>query len=654
MELSLIEICEKIASTNAKSHNKPELYDSASEIINSFKNNEVPSDFLLTAQSVKNIQLDLTARDEALKVSASHLFLTLVQLSRKLPPDTAHEPNSWTLPIQTFASNIKSLVQTCFPLLGSTNTLSQQKSLSVVVQYIEAIKAWSDQTNDDAHSLLTNMIEMRILPRLENMLGESEKQELLAMKIWQQMIHSIGNYIPKTNHELINRLLKLIEYCFKNPRQEVQLCAYTSWSILIKTFSLHPTYLVRKLRLFNVPLLSCAVKQEHRYALVDVERAKTWSQLMVSLTPELQDHATTVCTPFFFFCIGLDPKISALKKFNEAFKTHFNSFINENINLAERSWDASLLENSINFLNLLSSFSNTQHLPKKALSDPQTLYEWRTQLCLQGIQSLAAFLQIELPSSQLVSNYAAFSEINTDLCQFANDPNYLAARNNWVRDNHRVLLALVGLSIHLFDPMDGPIVAECFGKILTILTSFHYVSDQLFYPLLAICQTALAKRHNVHVIVSLVAHIHQSFSGQISAPIHESSDCTIAHLLIEILLDSHMLSFAETLPESFFQSYQHLLSSRKMPTVDLCDFQHFLTKLDSSHNDPTDLWRGWKLTAEVSCVALTFLYSNPVVLICSTFIGTTSGHAIFKFCNNRLYSRFLGLLLHALVRTHTD
>ena len=615
MELSLIEICEKIASSSAKSHNKPDLYDSASEIINTFLTNEVPSNFLLTGQAVQNIQSDLTARDEVLKVSASHLFLTLVQLSKTLSPDMAHGPNSWTVPIQIFALNIRYLVKTCFPLLGSTNIISQQKSLSVVVQHIEAIKAWSDQTNVEAHSMLTNLIEMRILPRLENMLGEPEREELLAMKIWQQLIHSIGNYIPKTNHELINRLLKLIEFCFKNTRQEVQLCAYASWSILIKTFSLHPTYLVKKLRLFNVPLLSCAVKQEHRYAAVDVERAKTWSQLMVSLTPELRDHASTVCTPYFFFCIGLDPKITAINKFNEGFKTYFKSFIDDNIILVERSWNASFIDSNINFLNVLSGPNNSQHLPKKALSDPQTLYDWRAQLCLQGIQSLAALVQTEEPSSHL-ARYAVFNEISADLWQFSSNANYLDARDDWVRENHRVLLTLIGLSIHLFDPIDGPIVAECFRRILDIMTSLYHTNDQLLYSLLAVCQTALAKRHNVNVIVSLVASIHNTFHRQVSVPIHESSDCTIAHLLIEILLDPQVMSFEETLPESFYNSYQTLLSCRNLRTIGLNDFQHFLTKLDTSNNDPTSLWRGWQLTARVSCISLFAYIYILLVLIC--------------------------------------
>ena len=610
MELNLIEIFAKIANTSIKSHNKPELYDSATKMVSSFQDNEVPADFFLTCQAVQNIQSDLTARDEAVKVSASHLFLTLVQLSRTLAPDVAHDPNSWTLPIQTFVSNIKLLIQICFPLLGSTNNTSQQKSLGVVVQHIEAIKAWSDQLNEEAYTLLTNLIEQRILPRLEDMLGEPEKEELLAMKIWQQLIHSIGNYIPKTNHELINRLLKLVEFCFKNTRQEVQLCAYTSWSILIKTFSLHPTYLVKKLRLFNVPLLSCAVKQDHRYAPVDVERAKTWSQLMVSLTPDLQDHASTVCTPFFFFCIGLDPKITALKKFNETFKAHFTTFIEANINLVERSWNASFLDSNINFLNLLSCPNNTLHLPKKALWDAQALYDWRTQLCLQGIQFLAALIEIELeePSSQLAHRYPVFNEISADLCQFSNNNKYLTARNEWVRENHKLILSLIGLSVHLFDPLDGSIVAECFRRFLHIMTSSYHMDDQLIYSILAICQTALAKRHSVPVIVSLVASIYHSFYGQIYVPIHESSDCTVAHLLIEILLDHHVLSFGETLPESFYDSYQNLLSCRNLQTIGLSDFEHFLTKLHASNNDPTSLWRGWKLTAEVSCTLCLFIY----------------------------------------------
>ncbi|KAI6651629.1 Telomere-associated protein RIF1-like isoform X1 [Oopsacas minuta] len=626
MELSLSDVCEKISNTNLRTNNKTELYRNASELFDSCQIGEITDDLPLTSQSVKNIQTDLTARDEELKVSASHLFLSLVHLSKTITPQLSQRPDCWTIPIKSFLSDAGYLVQTCFPLLGSTNIVSQQKSLSIVMQYIDQIKSWSVQTNEEAQMLLTHLVEMCVLPRLENMLGEPERQEVLAMEIWQQLIHSIGNYIPIIKHELINRLLKLIEFCFKNTREGVQLCAYKSWSILIRTFSLHPTFLVKKLRLFNVPLLSSAVKQDHRYAAVDVERAKTWCQLILSLMPELQDHANSVCTPFFLFCIGLDPKLTLSRKFNETFETHFNSLTNSrnsSDSLQESlpihfTQDAqptvstvlSSIENDANFMTLLSSLNNTQHLPKKAVLDPESMFDWRKQLCYQGIKSLAQFLNITQPCNQ------SYTDTNTD-------KNNINVRNAWILDNHKVLLTLIGLSVHHFDPSEGAILSECFGNITHIMTSAEsgVNSADLLYPSLVICQTAVSRKHSIHTVISLIESVYNSIPGQLSLPLSDSTNSATALLFIEILLDHHMLNSGDV-PDSFFNLYQQLLYCSNIGSRDVREYQHFLAKLETPHNDVSMLWRSWKLTAEALLVNIQS--SNGVKQEDSTPVSTYS------------------------------
>lgn len=576
--MELEEVCEQISSINTSE--KTELYENACAIFDSFQNGELPDELPLTTQAFTNLLSDLTAKDEELQVTATHLFLVLLHLSSTATPRLSERTDAWTVPFHSFLEDESRLVQTCFPFLGSTNTVSQQRSLKIVKQRIERIKSWSVGTNKEAQLILMQIVENCVLPRLEKMLGEPERQEVLAMKIWQQLIHSIGNYIPQTNHDLINRLLKLIEFCFKNTRQEVQLCAYTSWSILIQTFSLHRTYLVKKLRLFNVPLLSCAVKQEHRYAIVDVERAKTWRQLMLSLMSELQDHANTVFTPFFLFCIGLDPKMTLCKKFSETFKAHFSSLTTSDNTHAHRTASQVLasIENNSDFMTLLSSLNTTQHLPKKAVSDPETVFDWRKRLCTEGIYSLFDFLSIEFHSNQNLS----------------------AVRDMWLRDNYRVLLTLIGLGVHFFEPSEGYILAECFRQIICTLTSSGEGVDttDLLYPSLVIIQTALANNHTPHTVVSLLESVCTSLTAQLSLPLCDSTSLTVCHVFTELLLDTRILQ-AAVMPEAFHSLYKQLINCVDSESRGLEQYQHSPVNLDVS-GDLDALWRGWKITGEVS------------------------------------------------------
>ena len=573
--MELRELCEQISSTSLKNSTKTELYEKACIIFDSLKNGALPDEVPLTTEAFSNLQSDLTARDEELQITASHLFLTLTDLSTTVTPQLSERIDIWTLPFHSFLEDESRLVQTCFRLLGSTNKVSQQKSLKIVKERIDRIKSWSVGTNKEAQKILMQLVENCVLPRLEKMLGEPERQEVLAMRIWQQLIHSIGNYIPQTNHDLINRLLKLIEFCFKNTRQEVQLCAYTSWNILIQTFSLHRTYLVKKLRLFNVPLLSCAVKQEHRYAIVDVERAKTWRQLMLSLMSELQDHANTVYTPFFFFCIGLDPKMTLCKKFNEMFKSHFSS-----LTFSDQTASQLLtsIENNSDFMTLLSNLNTTQHLPKKAVSDPETMSDWRKRLCTEGIQTLSDFLSIEFLSNQNLST----------------------VRDMWLRDNYRVLFTLIGLGFHLFDSTEGSILADCFRQITCTLTSSKEDIDtaDLLYPFLVIIQTAVANNHIPDTVISLIESVCTSVTEQLNLPLCDSTGPTVSLVLTELLLDNRVLQ-AGDMPEAFFSLYKQLINCKDIDSRGLEEYQHFLVKLEVSC-DLNTLWRGWKITVEVS------------------------------------------------------
>ena len=571
-------MCEQISSTSLKTSAKTDLYENGCAIFDSFPNGELPEEVPLATQAFINLHSDLTARDEEVRETATHLFLTLLHLSTTIPPQISERPDSWTLPFRSFLEDESRMVQTCFPLLASTDKVSQQKSLKIVMQCIQRIKSWSVSTNEETQVILMQLVEKCVLPRLEKMLGEPERQEVLAMRIWQQLIHSIGNYIPQTNHDLINRLLKLIEFCFKNTRQEVQVCAYTSWSILMQTFSLHRTYLVKKLRLFTVPLLSCAVKQEHRYAIVDVERAKTWRQLMLSLMCDLQDHANTVYTPFFFFCIGLDPKLTLCKEFNEVFKTHFSSKTTSDNPQPHQTVSQILtsIENNMDFMSLLSSLG-TQHLPKKALSDPEIMCDWRRRLCTEGIHSLSEFLSVE----------------------FGTNHNLSAVRDKWVRDNYRVLVTLVGLWLQLFEPSEGSVLTECFRQVTCTLTSSGEVdSTDLLYPSLVIIQTAVANNHTPHTVVSLIESVCTSVTGQLSLPLCDSTGPTASLVLTELLLDNRVLQL-DDMPEAFFSSYKQLINCNDINSRGIEEYQHFLSKIEVSHNVQT-LWRGWKITGEVS------------------------------------------------------
>ena len=609
METALTDICEKIASINGKS--KLEVYKSAFKVFSDCLIKGVPSNISLSALAVENIQSDLASHEEALKNAASHLFLALLQLSITLSSAVASRLDSWTYPVQNFLADTKSIVQFCFPLLGSKQQESQQESLSVVRSCIQNIRKWGKPSNEEAQTILTNLVEVRILPRLEEMLGAPEQQEVLAMEIWQQLIHSIGNYIPTTNHELINRLLKLIEFCFKSTRPEVQRHAYASWSILIRTFSLHPTFLVKKLRLFNVPLLSCAVKQEHRYVPVDVERAKTWCQLITSLASDLQDHSNSVLGPFFFFCIGLDPKLTQTDKFNETYISHFSSiFCNadldgmqatemDGINLVQRTLE--YIENSGEFLSLLSRLASKQHLPKKAMADPVILNEWQEQLAFQGLQALAAFLNADIPQES--AQHGLYAELIEQLDPVLTSSEYTTARNSWMFANHRLLLVLIGVCVQLLDPIHGEMIGECFRRIMMIVTSSQEVVDrtQLLYPTLALSHTAVLNKHDTSTVVKIISTINLFIPEQMCIPLSSSQrEASIgARFFLDILLDPDLLSCEQPLADSYFDLYQQLLYSRNIKARNLTDYQHYLSKFDTSCCDVTNTWRGWKLSAEV-------------------------------------------------------